>query len=149
MRRSRGVVVGLVTAGIAVVAASAVAAKPAQGVYGTVTVSFPDALCPGDGDCTKPLVGAMLVFSREGRQAATVRTNAEGGYRAALAPGRYAVAVRVTRGRREIEPHDGRRAAATLTLASRTVQPRLVSVAQGRFRHVDFEVELGARSGQR
>jgi hypothetical protein len=41
--------------------------------------------------CNEPAVGAVLVFSRDGRVAARVRVGARGRYSVRLAPGSYAV----------------------------------------------------------
>ena len=142
----------LAVAGLAALAASggrALAARPAQGVFGTVTVSLPAAVCQAGEDCTRALVGATVAFLRDGRTAATVRTNDEGGYRVALPAGRYSIAVRPKRARVEVEPHEGGRAPITLSLGSKVVRPRTVSVARGRFRHVDVRLELALGSPQR
>jgi hypothetical protein len=47
--------------------------------------------------CTKPLVGFELAFSRRKSTVARVRTDSQGRYRTALAPGAYAVTAPANR----------------------------------------------------
>ena len=98
-----------------------------SGLYGTVRLSPAKPVCSVDTPCTKPLPDFPLVFSRDGRRVARVRTDARGRYRVTLAAGVYAVKT------------DRPRA------IGRGLEPTRVRVASGSFRHVDFSFDSGIR----
>jgi hypothetical protein len=60
-------------------------------VRGSVVLSPASPVCRLGSSCARPLPGLELVFSRNGKVAARVKSGAHGRYRVALQPGRYAV----------------------------------------------------------
>jgi len=86
-------------------------------------------VCVAGQPCSEPAKNVTLVFVRNGRVARRTKTNDQGRYRAALAPGVYA--VRLTTGQR---PRIGR-----------GLEPARARVAAGRFRRVDFSIDTGIR----
>jgi hypothetical protein len=60
-------------------------------VTGLVLLSPATPVCVVGQPCTKPLVGFELVFSRRKKAVARARTDSQGRYRTALAPGAYVV----------------------------------------------------------
>jgi hypothetical protein len=58
-----------------------------------VTISPTRPVCIEGRPCSKPAAGVFLVFRRDERVAARVKTLADGTYRVALRPGRYAVST--------------------------------------------------------
>ena len=98
-----------------------------SGIYGTVRLSPALPVCSTETPCTKPLPGFPLVFSRNGRRVARVRTDAHGRYRIALAGGVYAVST------------------ARGGTIGRGLEPTRVRVPSGRFRRVDFSYDSGIR----
>ena len=94
-----------------------------SGLYGKVTRGPITPVCIAEQPCSAPVPGAMIVFSRSGREVARTRTAPNGAYRIALTPGTYSVRV----------------------LQARPVDPATTWVPRGRFRHLDFSVDTGIR----
>jgi hypothetical protein len=89
---SRAVILALALALLA--ACGNAAGGPTTGktvVRGSVVLSPASPVCRIGSSCTRPLPGLELVFSRNGKVAARVKSGAHGRYRVALQPGRYAV----------------------------------------------------------
>jgi hypothetical protein len=105
---------------------SAGAATSPSGLRGLVTRGPIAPICVAEQPCDGPAKNVTLVFSRNGR-VVRARTNEQGRYRVALAPGLYAVrlAVRQTVGR--------------------GLEPSRARVVAGRFRRVDFSFDTGIR----
>ena len=61
------------------------------GLHGVVTRGPTTPVCQVGTPCSEPAVGAVLVFSRNGRVAARARTGAGGRYSVRLPVGLYAV----------------------------------------------------------
>ncbi len=72
-------------------ASAARPASPPAGVRGTL-MRMGGTLIPGGG--TRPVPGMTVVFVRDGRPAASVRTSRRGGFAGRLAPGRYRIVIR-------------------------------------------------------
>ena len=126
--------------------------RVAQGVYGSATVASPVTFCGREEpECTRALAGARIVISRDGDVVASTRTGSEGGYRVALAPGRYSVSLRRQRAdvrkRPEARPRVPRRPDAALPARARftVLARRTVTVSEGEFRRVDFTLEIRGR----
>ena len=83
-------------------------------------------VCRVGESCEAPAARVTLAFSRAGHVVARTRTDADGRYRVALRPGRYA--VRTTR-----------------TGFERTVTPARVTVRTGRYARVTFRIDTGIR----
>jgi hypothetical protein len=94
-----------------------------SGLYGKVTRGPITPVCIAEEPCSAPMPGAMIVFSRSGREVARTRTSSNGAYRIALIPGTYSVRV----------------------LQARPVDPATTWVPRGRFRRIDFSVDTGIR----
>jgi hypothetical protein len=94
-----------------------------SGLYGKVTRGPITPVCLADQPCSAPMPGAVIVFSRSGREVARTRTAPNGAYRVALTPGMYSVRV----------------------LRARPVDPPTTLVPRSRFRHIDFSVDTGIR----
>ncbi len=94
-----------------------------SGLYGEVTRGPITPVCIAEQPCSAPVPGAMIVFSRSGREVAHTRTAPNGTYRMALTPGTYNVRV----------------------LRARPVDPGIARVQPGHFRHVDFSIDTGIR----
>jgi len=103
------------------------AALLASGLHGIVMRGPTQPVCQVGKPCSAPAVGAVLVFSRNGRVAATVKTGDGGRYTLRLAPGAYVVRV------------------SPMPKIGAGIRPRDVSVAYGTFRRVDFEIDTGIR----
>ena len=106
---------------------SAGAATSSSGLRGLVTRSPIAPVCTAGQPCSEPAKDVMLVFSRNGRVVRRARTNDQGRYRVALAPGLYA--VRLTP-----KPSIGR-----------GLEPVRARVVRDRFRRVDFSINTGIR----
>jgi hypothetical protein len=111
----------------AVVASSAGAATSTSGLRGLVTRGPIAPVCVAGQPCSEPAKNVTLVFSRNGRVVRRARTNDQGRYRIALAPGLYAV-------RLVPKPAIGR-----------GLEPLRVRVVRARFRRVDFSIDTGIR----
>jgi hypothetical protein len=96
-----------------------------SGFHGFVTRGPITPVCRAGTPCSEPAVGAVLVFVREGRIAARVRTGAGGAYSVRLPLGSYAV-------RLSPSPAIG------------GLSPRRVRVRPGMSR-ADFRIDTGIR----
>jgi hypothetical protein len=97
------------------------------GLFGSVRISPATPVCLSGTTCSKPASNFKLVFSAGGRTV-TATTDAKGRYRVNLGSGSYAV-----------------RAGTASTLPKRGLQPRKVTVPQGRFAELDFVYDSGIR----
>jgi hypothetical protein len=97
-----------------------------SGLYGTVTRGPTRPVCEVDQPCEAPAADVTLVFYREGRRIARVRTNDQGKYRITLRPGRYLVRT-------------------TAPSIRRIIDPPLVTVPRGRYARVNFSIDTGIR----
>ena len=107
-----GVLRGVVLAACAVLIGSGTAAARTHSavLQGTVLAAPAVPVCMPRVPCLRPAAGVVLAFVRHGLVRARVTTTANGGYRVALAPGRY-----VVRSARPVTP-------ATVTLSSAQVK---------------------------
>jgi hypothetical protein len=110
-----------------VTALVAVTATSGSGLYGKVVISPARPVCADGQSCTAPDKNDVLAFWRNGRRVGTARTNAEGRYRIALAPGRYTVKAR----------HGG--------AIGRGLAPVRVLVPRARYARVNFTLDVGIR----
>lgn len=97
-----------------------------SGLHGIVSRGPIQPVCKEGSPCTAPAVGAQLVFSRNGRVAARVRTLAGGRYTVRLAAGTYSVRLSPV-------PRIG------------GITPRQVCVPVGTSRRLDFMIDTGIR----
>jgi hypothetical protein len=111
---------------LALLAATPAPAGAPSGLRGLVTRSPITPLCEEGVPCSAPARHTSLVFSRRGRSVST-RTDGEGRYRIALAPGTWTV-----------------RAAGAPRIGS-GISPSSVRVLAGRFRVVNFDIDTGIR----
>ncbi len=105
-------------------AAGARAGVPSSGLQGLATLEPTRPVCIDTAPCTKPAARVVLLFLRNGRTAARIRTRADGAYRVLLRPGVFTVvapAYRVGSG----------------------VTPRSVRVRQGCISRVDLRIDTG------
>jgi hypothetical protein len=107
-------------------AGCASAATSPSGLRGLVLRGPVQPVCRVGVPCDAPAAGYVLVFSRSGTVVARTETGADGRYRIALRPGRYA--VRTSR-----------------TGFERTVRPSAVTVPAGRWARVTFRIDTGIR----
>jgi len=84
-------------------------------------------VCMVGKPCDEPAANVKLVFLRNGKTVASVRTARDGRYRVALAPGVYRV-------RTAAQPAIGR-----------GIEPQSVRVPRGRCARVDFSIDTGIR----
>src|SRR5205807_4717435 len=98
-----------------------------SGLYGDVRRGPISPVCAAEQPCDAPAAGAVLVFSRDGREVARTKARDDGSYRVRLTAGLYTV----------------RRAASTGI--DRKLDPNQVRVKPGRFSHVDFSIDTGIR----
>jgi hypothetical protein len=102
-------------------------AAAVAGLHGIVMRGPIQPVCQVGKPCSEPAVGAVLVFSRNGREAARARAGVGGRYAVRLAPGFYAV---------------------RLTTAPRIgsgLTPRQVRVRSGVDGRIDFDIDTGIR----
>ena len=99
----------------------------ATGFHGVVSRGPTQPVCQAGDSCTAPAVGAVLVFSRSGRDVARVRAGDGGRYTVRLAPGYYAVRT------------------ATTQKIGTGLRPRSVHVSQGVYGRLDFLIDTGIR----
>ena len=111
----------VLSAGFAV-SAGARSAAADGGLFGIATVGPITPVCVAEQPCTKPLAGAVLVFSRGSAGVARVTTRRDGSYRIRLAPGVY-----------------------TVRSAIRRLEPTSVRVRAASTRRVDFSIDTGIR----
>jgi hypothetical protein len=96
------------------------------GLHGVVTRGPTKPVCEVGTPCSAPAVGAVLLFSHNGRVAARVRTGAGGRYSVRLPVGLYAV---------QLSP----------PLKIGGLSPRQVRVRPGPSARLDFAVDTGIR----
>lgn len=120
--------VALLAAGILAAAGAFASAAPApgSGLYGVVRKGPIRPVCIAAEPCEAP-AQVTLVFSRRGHDVVLARSRAGGRYRAALAPGYYAV--------RTVERIGIRR----------SIAPRVVRVRRSRWDRIDFLIDTGIR----
>jgi hypothetical protein len=97
-----------------------------SGLHGVVTRGPITPVCQVGKPCSEPAVGAVLVFSHNGRVAARVRAGAGGRYVVRLQPGFYAVRV-----------------SPPQTIGG--LKPLQVHVHSGVNGRVDFQIDTGIR----
>jgi len=97
-----------------------------SGLHGVVTRGPTTPVCRVGTPCSEPAVGALLVFSRGGRETARVRTGAGGRYSVRLPPGLYAVRVSPPQRIGGLTPREAR-------------------VRSGVNRRLDFQIDTGIR----
>lgn len=102
-------------------------ALAASGLHGIVSRGPIQPVCQAGSPCTAPAVGAVLVFSRNGRIAARVRTLAGGRYTVRLAAGTYTVRL------------------SPVPRIGAGITPREVRVPGGASRRIDFMIDTGIR----
>ena len=95
-------------------------------LQGTVLVAPAAPVCMPRVPCMRPAAGVVLAFSRAGAVRARVTTTADGSYRLALAPGRYAVRV--------IRPTGIHR-----------LSPAVVTLSAGQVKRTTFYLDTGIR----
>ena len=115
--------VALATAALAL--AGGASASRSSGLFGIVMRGPIQPVCRIGVPCDEP-ASVTLVFSRAGREAARVRSHADGRYRIALPPGTYSVRT-------------------TLRSFGRIPQPASVRVPRSRYARVDFSIDTGIR----
>jgi hypothetical protein len=113
----------------AVAVSSAGAATKPSGLRGLVTRGPIVPVCAVERPCDEPAKNVTLVFVRNGKVTRRTKTNDQGRYRVALAPGLYA--VRLPTGQK-------------LTIG-RGLEPTHARVIANRFRRVDFSIDTGIR----
>ena len=96
------------------------------GFHGVVTRGPITPVCQVGKPCSEPAVGAVLVFSHDGRVAARVRAGAGGRYSVRLQPGFYAVRVSPAQ-------------------MIGGLKPREVRVRSGVNGRADFQIDTGIR----
>jgi hypothetical protein len=84
-------------------------------------------VCQMGQACSAPAVGAVLVFSRDGRVVARARTDADGRYAVRLAPGTHSVREPVAQ------------------KIGTGLRPAVVRVVPGRSTRADFFIDTGIR----
>jgi hypothetical protein len=110
-----------------VAVSSAGATTSSSGLRGLVTRGPIAPVCTAEQPCDAPAKNVTLVFLRNGKVARRVRTNEQGRYRLALAPGLYAVRLK------------------TRQTIGRGLEPARARVVANRFRRVDFSIDTGIR----
>lgn len=98
-----------------------------SGFHGVVTRGPTTPVCRVGKPCSEPAVGAVLVFSHDGRVAARVRAGSGGRYAVYLQPGFYMVQV------------------APSPKIGTGLRPRQVRVRGGIFGRLDFAIDTGIR----
>ena len=106
--------------------AAACGSAATAGLVGKVVISPATPVCVAGKSCTAPAKHVWLVFSRNGKVVARTQTGNDGSYRIVLAPGPYGV----------VSPNQR---------IGRGLEPRHVVVGSGRFRHVNFTLDVGIR----
>jgi hypothetical protein len=114
-------------AAVAYSSAGAATGTMSSGLRGLVTRGPIVPVCAAGRPCSEPAKNVTLVFSRNGRVVRRARTNDQGRYRVALAPGLYAV-------RPTPKPSIGR-----------GLEPGRARVVRARFRRLDFSIDTGIR----
>jgi hypothetical protein len=98
-----------------------------SGFHGVVTRGPTTPVCRVGKPCSAPAVGALLLFERNGRVAARVKTRARGAYSVRLRPGYYLVRI------------------APAPRLGKSIRPYRVHVRSGVFRRLDFSIDTGIR----
>jgi hypothetical protein len=114
-------------AGIALTAAGGATAAKTSGLRGIVMRGPVMPVCVVGKPCDEPAANVRLVFLRNGKAVARIRTRGDGRYRVTLAPGVYRVS-----------------APGRLAIGS-GIEPRSARVPLGRFARVDFSIDTGVR----
>ena len=110
-----------------VAVSSAGATTTSSGLRGLVTRGPIVPVCTAEQPCDGPAKNVTLVFVRNGRVVRRATTTDQGRYRVALAPGLYAVRLKVKQ------------------KIGRGLQPERARVFANRFRRVDFSIDTGIR----
>jgi len=125
MEAVRALLLGFAMLALASALAGAADSRTASGLRGVVMRGPTSPSCHDDS-CEAPAKGLVLLFRRNGRVKAQVKTNQTGRYLVKLRPGTYAVT----------------------TPAPRPVQrltPQLVHVPRGRVKRVGFHLYTGVQ----
>ncbi len=107
-------------------AACAAGATPTTGVRGIVLRGPTQPVCQVGKTCEGPAAAVTLVFSREGKERARVKTGSNGRFTVALPPGRYGVRT-------------------TARVFGRTPQPATVTVPRTGYARVTLRIDTGIR----
>ena len=107
----------------ALIVLPATSAAPTPGAYGFATLINSRPVCIEGQVCSRPAVGLVLRFSRDGRVVGRVTTDRTGYYAVRLPRGVYAVSI---------APGNPRRG----------VTPRTVRILPGTRTRVDFEIDM-------
>jgi hypothetical protein len=120
--------VGIVATAVAGAAIHRTDAGQTNGLRGRVFAGPTTPVCRPDIPCEAPAPGVTLVFQRRGSRILTVKTDADGWYRATLPAAIYVV-----------ETGTARRSAIE------TLSPRNVKVRLGHVDRLDFHIDTGIR----
>jgi hypothetical protein len=104
------------------VGGAAHASSSRTGLYGVVTRGPITPVCVAEQPCTEPAVGAVVVFSRAGRDIGRTTVGTRGWYRIRLAAGPYSVRT-----------------------LQRPIEPTSTRVRSGRMMRVNFSIDTGVR----
>ena len=119
----RALLLALAVSALASAFAGAADSRTASGLRGVVMRGPTSPICHDDS-CVTPAQGLVLLFRRNGRIKAQVKTNQTGKYLVKLRPGTYAVTTPALRARQRLTP-------------------QLVHVPRGRVKRVDFHLYTG------
>jgi hypothetical protein len=114
-------------AALIALAASSADAGTSSGLRGIVMRGPELPVCIVGQPCDEPAANVLLVFLRDGKPVATVRTGRDGRYRVALGPGIYRV-------RTLPRPSIGR-----------GIEPQRARAPRARFARADFSIDTGIR----
>jgi hypothetical protein len=117
----------LLCAGAVAVSGGAAAAQTGAGLYGHVVIYPAYPVCEQGTPCTKPAGHLLLRFYRNGSRVAAVRTHANGTFRVALAPGKYAVRT------------------PSANLKTPGLHPRTATVPRAGYARANFTLDVGIR----
>jgi hypothetical protein len=126
MTARRASLTASVALGALLLAPSVSAGATTSGLRGLVTRSPITPVCMEGVPCSAPARNIPLVFTRLGRTV-TTRTDGDGRYRVALAPGAWSVR------------------AASVPRIGTGIRPSSVRVLAGRFRVVNLDIDTGIR----
>jgi hypothetical protein len=121
----RALVLALAVFALASGLAGAADSRTASGLRGVVMRGPTSPICHDDS-CEAPANGLVLLFKRNGRIKAQVKTNQAGKYLVKLRPGTYAVTTPAMR-------------------AVERLTPQLVRVPRGRVKRIDFQLYTGVQ----